>query len=262
LKSAFAAIGLTIPTTAAEKPVYSEIAREVWWLNVDSRGGLWINGREKKDGETLNEPDSPTGAAPFETVPGAAAPDAVPAPEVAPAVATADEFSNPAASAPAAESPPAPQAEAGVTTVAEIPSTAPSEPAPEPSVPLDPVVAAVRVLLKESKAGSVTGKVDRLADDLGKPVDEVISMLVSAGFRVPEKPREKPVFVEHGSEILWLNRNVKGELWLNAKASKFADRQVEVDEEEVEGDVSEVGEGEGEKKPGRRVARGRTKKAE
>ena len=48
-------------------------------------------------------------------------------------------------------------------------------------------------------------------------------MLTAAGLKVPEKAREKPVFVPHGSEILWLNKNAKGELWLNAKESKFAD---------------------------------------
>jgi hypothetical protein len=43
--------------------------------------------------------------------------------------------------------------------------------------------------------------------------------------KVPEKAREKPVFAEHAGEIFWLNRNAKGELWLNAKASKFADKK-------------------------------------
>ena len=50
------------------------------------------------------------------------------------------------------------------------------------------------------------------------------STLVGAGLRVPEKSREKPVFVEHAGEILWLNRNAKGQLWLNARESKFAEK--------------------------------------
>jgi len=40
---------------------------------------------------------------------------------------------------------------------------------------------------------------------------------------VPEKPREKPVFVELGGEIFWLARSSKDEIWLNAKASKYSD---------------------------------------
>jgi len=84
------------------------------------------------------------------------------------------------------------------------------------------VFAAVRLLLKETKTGSVAAPVERLAGELGKSVEELLSALTSSGLRVPEKPREKPVFVEHAGEIFWLNRNAKDELWLNAKASKFA----------------------------------------
>ena len=32
------------------------------------------------------------------------------------------------------------------------------------------------------------------------------------------------MFVEHAGEIFWLNKNAKDELWLNAKASKYADK--------------------------------------
>ena len=51
-----------------------------------------------------------------------------------------------------------------------------------------------------------------------------MTALLAAGLKVPEKPREKPVFVEHAGEIFWLNKNAKGELWVNAKASKFGEK--------------------------------------
>jgi hypothetical protein len=85
------------------------------------------------------------------------------------------------------------------------------------------VLAAVRLLLKETKTGSVAAKVERLAGDLGKTTEDLIGALTLSGLRVPGKAREKPVFVEHAGEIFWLNLNAKGELWLNAKASKYAD---------------------------------------
>ena len=87
------------------------------------------------------------------------------------------------------------------------------------------VLPAVRLLLKETKTGAVAGKIERLAEEMGRPADELLTALVGAGLKVPEKPREKPVFVEHAGEILWLNKNAKDELWLNAKASKFADKK-------------------------------------
>lgn len=124
------------------------------------------------------------------------------------------------------------------------------------------MLSGVRSRLKESRTGAVTGKVDQLAEELGKPVDEFIVTLVAAGFRVPEKAREKPAFVEHAGEILWLNRNAKGELWLNAKAAKFADKEPDPEDVEANGESSEGGEGEGEKKSLRRSPRPRTKKPE
>ena len=84
------------------------------------------------------------------------------------------------------------------------------------------MLAAVRLLLKETKTGGVAAPVERLAAELGKSVDELLGALTASGLRVPEKAREKPVFVEHAGEIFWLNLNGKGELWLNAKASKYS----------------------------------------
>jgi len=183
LTTAFKTLGLVMPEKAEDKPVFVEVGTDLWWLNLDSRGGLWINGREKEAGET-----------------------------VATAQLPATETSVPAAA----------------------PAPASSAAAPEPGA----VLAAVRLLLKETKTGSVAGKADRLAEELGKTPDDFVATLVGVGLKVPEKPREKPVFVEHAGEIFWLNKNAKDELWLNAKVSKYA--------EKTEGGA------EGEKKPGRR----------
>ncbi|MEX2045231.1 MAG: hypothetical protein WD941_07745 [Opitutus sp.] len=62
LVAGFTSLGLIVPVSASDKPVYVELGNQVWWLNMDSRGGLWINGRDKKPGEkifegTTSEPD-------------------------------------------------------------------------------------------------------------------------------------------------------------------------------------------------------------
>jgi len=178
LMTAFASLGLVLPSAPTDEPVLVELGAEVWWLNQDQRGGIWINGRERSD--------------------GAAAPAAGAASGEMPAAKT----ETPAAVAPA-----------------------PGH-----------VLAAVRLLLKETKTGSVAGKTERLAEQLGKSPEDFLGALTGAGLAVPGKARDKPVFVEHAGEIFWLNRNAKDELWLNAKASKFAS-----------GDEGS----EGEKKPGR-----------
>jgi hypothetical protein len=98
-------------------------------------------------------------------------------------------------------------------------------------------LAALRLLLKKTKTGSFSGETVSLAATLGKTPDELLAALTGAGLQVPEKPRAKPVFVEHAGEIFWLNLNTKGELWLNAKASKYAsggqDQGDKVQEEET-----------------------------
>jgi hypothetical protein len=154
LVDAFTSMGLSANSAAGDPPVFVEIGDESWWLNKDSRGGIWINARTRRGEE-------PAGA----------------------------------------QQPPADTA------------------APTPGN----VFAAVRLLLKETKTGSVAAPVERLAGELGKSPDEFLGALTASGLRIPEKSREKPVFAEHAGEIFWLNLNGKGELWLNAKASKYSD---------------------------------------
>jgi hypothetical protein len=79
-------------------------------------------------------------------------------------------------------------------------------------------------LLKETKTGAVAGRVDRLAETIGQTAEQLLAALTGAGLVVPGKPKDKPVFVEQGGEIFWLNKNAKDEVWLNAKASKYAEK--------------------------------------
>lgn len=113
-------------------------------------------------------------------------------------------------------------------------------------------LSGARLLLRETRTGAFAAEISGLAGQLSLPVDTCLMQLSSLGLRVPEKPREKPVFVEHNGEVFWLNRNAKGELWLNAKTSKYSRKE----ESEI-GDDSEVEESP-DKKP-KRVSRGRRK---
>ena len=184
LMAKFNALGLVLPATPADKPINVELGEHVWWLNQDQQGGIWINGREKLDGEIA--------AAPAATV---------------------------AAPAPVEQPIPVRESSAG-------------------SAPAN-MLSAVRLLLKETKTGGFAGKLDRVAEALSKSPDDLLTAVVGAGLKVPEKSREKPVFIEHAGEIFWLNKNAKDELWLNAKASKFS------------GGEGESSSGAAEKKPGR-----------
>ena len=73
------------------------------------------------------------------------------------------------------------------------------------------------------RTGSLAGKVGTAWPRRSpKAPRNFLATLTAQGLKVPEKPKEKPAFVEDGTDIFWLNRNAKGELWLNVKASKFA----------------------------------------
>jgi hypothetical protein len=220
LVTAFGGLGLVVPATPADPAIEREIAGDIWWLNRDSRGGLWINGREKREGETVSAAATPA--------------------------ASSDLASSENAPAPAES------ATAGSEPLPSLPIQSAGEPTSDPARTADSVLAAVRLLLKETKTGSFAGKSDRVAEELGKSTDDLVAALVAAGLKVPEKAREKPVFVEHAGEIFWFNRNAKGELWLNAKASKYADKPEAGDQT---GNAEE-----GAKKPARRGG-GRSKKA-
>ena len=246
LINAFKALGLVVPTSPNEKPTNVEIGNSIWWVNVDSRSNVWINGRDKKPGETI-EP-APAGSAPAEQPaegqPGTPAPSA--AEPATPTegtihltVATEVPFA-PASEAAAQEAVPAPEVVPAVSVESHTPTAMGGEsPSAAPASPeREATFAALRPLLKETKTGALAGKIDRVAEKAGKSPDELIAQLVAAGLTVPEKSREKPVYAEHAGEIFWLNRNAKGELWLNAKAAKFADRKEDESEPGAEGESS------------------------
>ena len=245
LIAAFKELGLVVPTVPNEKPVNVEIGNGIWWVNTDSRGNVWINGRDKKPGETVAAPgtaeaqqDMPMTGGPSATFESSAPGEGAIAGERPVSV-------GPAETAAASEGVPPPEvAPAASAETSAQPATAST----------NETLAAIRPLLKETRTGSLAGRIERIAEAADKSVEELSAQLTAAGLVIPEKPREKPVFVEHAGEIFWFNRNAKGELWLNAKQSKFADRKPG-----SEGGAADAGaEGESEKKSPRRP-RGRRK---
>jgi hypothetical protein len=177
-----------LPATPGEPPAQVEIESQDWWLNKDQRGGIWINGRARKKGSEAQPGSGPAG----------------------PEAGAAAESSAQAPAEPSAASP--------------VSSEAPAAGPDEPKVPSagHAVLALARPLLKETKTGAFAEETGQLANALGKTGGELLAALTSAGLSVPEKPRARPVFVEHAGELFWLNKNAKDELWLNAKAPKYA----------------------------------------
>jgi hypothetical protein len=87
-------------------------------------------------------------------------------------------------------------------------------------LPPENILTAVRLLMAPKKRGEgVTAPIGELAAKLEKSDEQVLALLASTGLLLPESPKAKPTFAEHGGEIYWLNANAKGQVWLNAKQS-------------------------------------------
>ena len=319
--------GFTIPTGVKDEPAYLEHDGDLYWLNVNNRGQLWINTREKLRpvfkpvagrkvaAEEISETGLPAGASAQaeDRMPGKArrqkereessvltATESLPegpalldrlrpimrrnrrgaglsgsVSYLARALKTAPEALVAAFGVLGLVPPPqasdkpvfveigafvywlnqdksgqiwintrerdrrpeSPQAELALAADAK-----PQPPTPESPAGVSPL-AAVRLLLKETRRGGVAAEIGRIADQLGKSPGELLAALAGAGLKAPEKPREKPVFATHAGEIFWLNRNVRGELWLNAKATKFTKEKDggEVSDESSAGEATPAG---------------------
>jgi hypothetical protein len=201
-----AALGLVLQDERDPKPAFHEEGDFLYWMNKNQRGEIWINARKERrqtpGGPLVNSEGADVQDEGAPEIPGAASETSGPAPASdAPSPAPAVEIV-PAAATPAAAEP-----------IAMAPA--------EPASPTAHTLAAVRLLLQPKKRGEgVAALVVDVAQQLGQPPERLVEALAAAGVNEPADADAKPTFGENAGEIFWLNRNVKGELWLNAKASK------------------------------------------
>ncbi len=227
LVAALAAQGLVAPEKSGGKPDYVTIGAFEYWLNKDGRGGIWINGRERREGAA---PAAEAGA-PADTSQEASAAEAPPPGEIAPETSVVTSAEAPSSAPPA---PAAPEAGGETVAASESETAAPAEDAEDEAAEAassgeataapvvegaDPGLVALRGLLKPNKRGSgASGELGFLQRSLEKSDDDFAALLAAAGLTIPASAEDKPTYVEHGPEIVWVNRNLKdGSLWLNAK---------------------------------------------
>jgi len=201
-----AALGLVLQNESDPKPAFHEEGDFLYWMNKNQRGEIWINARKERrqtpGGPLVNSEGADVQEEGAPEIPGAASESGSPAP--------------------ASEAPsPAPATE--IAPVVSIPASAePTAMAPaESASPTGHTLAAVRLLLQPKKRGEgVAALVVDVAQQLGQTPERLVAALAAAGVNEPADADAKPTFGENAGEIFWLNRNAKGELWLNAKASK------------------------------------------
>jgi hypothetical protein len=171
-----------------KEPVFADEGGFSYWLNQNSNGEIWINAEEKR-GER--------------------------AAAAAPATPVAESASIGTDTPPAPATAPTPPENKGAEPVSPAPSVQPS---PAKTLPSENILTAVRILMQPKKRGEgVTASLAELAEKLEKSDEQLLAILGTAGLQLPETPKGKPTFAEHGGEIFWLNANAKGQVWINAK---------------------------------------------
>lgn len=200
--------GVRLKADGDEKPLFHEEGDFLYWMDKNHRGEIWINARKSRGGQKADDSDGGDEPAPADNASAEASAESPP--------------SEPRLEAPSVSQPDETASAADVDTPAPRTAAAGTDEARVAAHPL----AAMRLLLQPKKRGEgVAATVDEIAQKIERPAIEVLEALVRCGLNVPEDAKTKPTFGEHDGEIFWLNRNARGELWLNAKAAKSAGRR-------------------------------------
>ena len=169
-----------------KEPVLADEGGFTYWLNQNSNGEIWINAEEKRGERT---------SAPAATVPESARGEEA---------GTATTSAEPMAAETATAESVSPERSVQSSSVRTLPS--------------ENILTAVRILMQPKKRGEgMTATLSELGEKLEKSDEQLLAILGTAGLQLPETPKGKPTFAEHGGEIFWLNANAKGQVWINAK---------------------------------------------
>jgi len=197
IKSALVECGLQIPADENARPVYVEFEGDLYWVNINRRGEVWINTREKPQpvfrvvaGTPVAEADAPadTSAPAREERPSRQA-------QAAPA------------SAPRENGEPAAAAESRTTVAA----------APEART----FLAKLRGLMRRNRRGhGWSGSFGFLTKALKTDDTGLLAQLAEHGVKLPGEGEAKPAFVADGDFVYWLQKNHRGEVWINARKER------------------------------------------
>jgi len=220
LAAALATVGFVIPERSNDKAAYIDAGSWTFWINKDNRGGLWINGREKRhrDSRAGGEVSQPHAAEPAASP---ASDTAAAAPETSTGAA---EIPTTAESTQADEKPSDPPAEAPVRDESSRVADAGGKETPADSAGQAGVIALIRPLLKTKPRSSIaTGEVSLLAEAISQAPDKLLQSLSSLGLAVPADGTEKSDAIEIEGESIWISRGKKDEvLSVNMKPAKAA----------------------------------------
>ncbi|OAM86959.1 hypothetical protein OH491_14945 [Termitidicoccus mucosus] len=234
--------GLSIPETEEADPEYFEFEEDLYWVNRNNRGQLFINTREKPRPvfrvvqATPLSPDDPAAAElaaereaeKAEIEKRKAERAARQAAAEAAAAARAEEAAKRRAAHEAAAKERGEADAAGETGPRPEPAPAgddaPSAGAAEAGGPLPEgaaLLAKIRPMMRRNRRGpGYSGSIGFLARALHEEEETLAAALAALGLHPPATAGEKPVFVEIGNGLYWLNKDNRGGIWINGREKK------------------------------------------
>lgn len=212
--------GFTIPESEDEEPAYLEFEGDLYWINRNNRGALFINTREKPrpvfrvvKARELAADD-----------PAAVELAAEHAAETAERKRRAEEQAAREAEAAArrAEQEARRQEEAARRAQEQAEREAKAaELAAGPLPEGEELLAAIGPFMRRNRRGpGHSGSLGFLAKALQRTEEELLAGLNGAGLITPENPGDKPAFTEIGDNVYWLNKDGRGGIWINGREKR------------------------------------------
>ncbi len=227
--------GLSIPESEEADPEYFEFEEDLYWVNRNSRGQLFINTREKPRPvfrvaqATPLSPDDPAAAElaaereaeKAEIEKRKAERAARQAAAEAAAAARAEEAAKRRAAQEhaGADGETGPQSEPVSSGDGAPPAGADASAGPLPEG--EALLVKLRPLMRRNRRGpGHSGSVGFLARALHQDEETLTAALAALGLHPPASAGDKPVFVEIGNGLYWLNKDNRGGIWINGREKK------------------------------------------
>ena len=208
LLGAFEECGLKTPERAGEKGEVVDFDGGLYWLERDTKGRVWINTRDKKFKTTRGTPVAAEAAGEKPAVPKEHqweqdAPPEQPTRREQPPRAERQERGA-QSDRPARQDRPPQQA----------------RPEQAPLVDKDSLLGHIRSMMRRNRRGQGwSGSFPYLTKALQLDETQLLAKLGELGLQLRDE-RDKPVFAEDGDFLFWLNKNHRGEIWINAKLAR------------------------------------------
>lgn len=241
--------GFTVPETEESDPDYFEFEGDLYWVNRNNRGQLFINTREKPrpvfrtaQAKKLDPNDPAAAELASERAAEKAEIEKRKTDRAERAERQAAQEAAKAAAAAAKESGPAiSDQDGGEATAKENAQAASNEP-PQPLPTGEALLDRIRPLMRRNRRGpGYSGSVGFLARALRSSEADLVSALAALGLNIPAAASDKPVNVEIGPGIYWMNKDSRGGVWINGREKREGGQKPNGNAEPREGAESSSG---------------------